>query len=98
MHLQVHLLQAEKDLAFLKHPTEVVKLFGPGTRRARLGEEIPLDNIGTNTESIEFYAHLLKRACKGRQSFLPRDHDTLLAIQLALPSKELPLQLNSHHT
>jgi hypothetical protein len=36
-------------------------------------------------------------ACKGCQSFLPRDDNTLSAIQLPLPSKELLFQLNDHH-
>jgi hypothetical protein len=80
----------------LQHPAKVGKLFGTGTRCVRLGEEVPLDDIGTDTTGIMFHAHLPKRVCKGCQSFLPCDHDTLSAIQLPLPSKELPLQLNSH--
>jgi hypothetical protein len=46
--------------------------------------------------SIVFHMHLPTCVHKGRQSFLPCDHGTLSAIQLPLPSKELPLQLNNH--
>jgi hypothetical protein len=97
-HLQVCLLQAEKDLVLLQRPVEVGKLFLPRTGHACLGEEIPLDSISMDTTSIAFHTHLPKRACKGRQSIVPRDHDTLSAIQLPLPSKELPLQLNGYRT
>jgi hypothetical protein len=93
MHLQVCHLQAEKDMAFLQCPVEVGKLFGAGTGCVRLGKEIPL---GMDTASITFRVHLPKRVCKGIQSFLPCGHDTLPSIQLPLPSKELPLQLNGH--
>jgi hypothetical protein len=77
--LQVHLLHAEKDPAFLQCPTEISKLFGPGTRCACLGEEIPLEGIGMDTASVAFHAHL-HNTCKGHQSFLPHDHGTLSAI------------------
>jgi hypothetical protein len=80
MHLQVHLLQAEKGLVFLQHPTEVGKMFRPGTGRARLSKKIMLDGISTDMTSIAFHAQLPKRASKGCQSFLPHDHGTLSAI------------------
>jgi hypothetical protein len=84
-------------MAFLQRPNNVGKLFGPGTTRAHLGKEVPLDDIGMDMTSIAFHAHLPKCTHKGCQSFLPCDHDTLSTIQLPLLSKELPLQLNSHH-
>jgi hypothetical protein len=73
-------MKAEKDLAFLQCPTEVGKLFGPGTGRACLGKEIPLDGIGIDTTNITFRVLLTKCVCKGHQSFLPHDHGTLSAI------------------
>jgi hypothetical protein len=81
-------------LVFLQRPTVVGMLFGPGTGHTHLDEEIPSDGIGMDMASVVFYVHLPKCACKGCQSFLY--HDTLSAIQLPLPSKELPLQLNVH--
>jgi hypothetical protein len=95
-HLQVRVLQVEKDLAFLQCPAKAKKLFEPGAGRAHLDKEVLLDSISTDMTSVAFCAHLPKHVHKGRQSFLPRDHDTLSAIQLPLPSKELPLQLNDH--
>jgi hypothetical protein len=59
-NLHVHLLQVEKDLVFLQHPTEVGKLFGPQTRCVRLGKVILLDGIGMDTASVTFSAHLPK--------------------------------------
>jgi hypothetical protein len=62
----------------------------------RQGKKIPLDDVSMDTTSVTFHVHLPKHAQKGCQSFLPRDHVTLLAVQLPLSSKELPLQLNGH--
>jgi hypothetical protein len=39
-------MQAKKDLAFLQRSIEVSELFGPGTRDARLSEEVLLDSLG----------------------------------------------------
>jgi hypothetical protein len=79
-HLQVCLPQAKKRLAFLHCPAEVSKMFGPGTGRECLGEEISLDGIDTDMASIMFRVLRPKHACKGSQSFLPRNHGTLSAI------------------
>jgi hypothetical protein len=89
-------MHAKKDLAFLQRPTKVGKLFRPRNGCAHLGEKIPLDGIGMDTTSVVSCVHLPECAHEDHQSFLPRDHDTLSAIQLLLPSKELPLQLNGH--
>jgi hypothetical protein len=62
----------------------------------RQGKKIPLDDVSMDTTSVAFHVHLPKHTQKGCQSFLPRDHGTLLAVQLPLSSKELPLQLNGH--
>jgi hypothetical protein len=56
-----------------------------------VGEEILLDSVGTDTASVTFREHHPKRALKGHQSFLPHGDDALLAIQLSLLSKKLPL-------
>jgi hypothetical protein len=80
LHLQVHLLHAEKNLAFLQHPAKVGELFGLGTRGAPMGEEVPLDGISTSVTTVMFRRHLPDRTRKSRQAFLPRDDRTLLAI------------------
>jgi hypothetical protein len=59
--LQVCLLQAKKNFAFLQHSAEVGELLRHGDRAACLGEEILLSNIITDTTSVTFYAHLPKR-------------------------------------
>jgi hypothetical protein len=59
-HHQVHLLRAEKNLAFLQRLAKVGELLGPRTGGACLGEEVPLDGIGTGVTSVTFHAHLMK--------------------------------------
>jgi hypothetical protein len=71
-HLQVHLLQARKDLAFLQCPIEVNELSGPEARDVRLSKEVMLDSLGSDATGIPFRAHLSKGALKGYQSILPR--------------------------
>jgi hypothetical protein len=61
-----------------------------------LGEEFLLDNLSLDATGITFYEHLSKSALKGRQYILPHGDATFLAIQLPLPGKELPLQLDDH--
>jgi hypothetical protein len=76
--------------------TRIHELFGPGTRGTSLGEEVPLDGIGTSVTIIMFRAHLPECMRKGHQAFLPCNDGTLSAIQLPLPNKELLLQLDDH--
>jgi hypothetical protein len=59
-HHQVHLLQAGKNLAFLLRSAKVGELFGPGTGGARLGEEVPLNGVGTGVTSVMFRMHLFE--------------------------------------
>jgi hypothetical protein len=80
LHLQVRILQAKKNPAFLQRLMKIDELFEPSTGAARLGEEVPLDGIGMCTNSIAFRVHLFKRVHKGRQPFLPRDDGTIVAI------------------
>jgi hypothetical protein len=96
LHLQVYLLLTKKDLAFLQCPVKVGELSGPRARDAHLGKEVLLDSFDSDATSIMFCTHLSKGALKGYQSILPCGDGTFPAIQLPLPSKELPLQLNSH--
>jgi hypothetical protein len=84
------------DLAFLQCPVVVGELFGPGARDAHLGEEVMLDSLSSAMTGIMFHAYLSKGMLKSHQSILPHGNGTLLAIQLPLPSKELPLQLDDH--
>jgi hypothetical protein len=79
-HLQVHLLQVEKNMAFLLRPTKVSELFGSGTGGARLGEEVPLDGISMGVTNFMFHVHLPEGMHKGHQAFLPRDGGTLSVI------------------
>jgi hypothetical protein len=60
LHIQVHLLQAKKYFAFLQHLVKVNVQLEPGTRGARLGEEIPLGSIGTEMIRVMFRALLPK--------------------------------------
>jgi hypothetical protein len=82
-------------LAFLQCPAKVGELFQPRTGGTRLGEEVPLDGIGTTATTVTFHAHLPERMRNGREAFLPRDDGTLSAIQLPL-LKELLLQLDGY--
>jgi hypothetical protein len=76
---------------FLQRPANVSELFGARIGGARLGQEVPLDEICTGVTSVMFCVHLPMHVSKGCQPFLPRDDGTLSAIQLPLPSKDLPL-------
>jgi hypothetical protein len=40
--------------------------------------------------------HTSLSTCKGHKHFFPHDDGTFSAVQLPLPYKELPLQLNGH--
>jgi hypothetical protein len=62
-----------------------------------LGEEVMLDSLGLDATGIMFREHLTKGALKGCQSVLTRGEGTFSAIQLPLPGKKLPLQLDGHH-
>jgi hypothetical protein len=81
---------------FLQRPVEVGKLFGPEAGDAHLGKEVLLDSLSSDTTDITFHEHLSKGTLKGRQSILPHGDGTFPAIQVPLPGKELPLQLNGH--
>jgi hypothetical protein len=96
-HLQVYLLQAKKDLAFLQCPVEVGELSRPRAIDARLGKEVLLDSLSSDATGITFSAHLSKGMLKGFQSILSRGNDTFPTIQLPLPGKERPLHLDGHH-
>jgi hypothetical protein len=90
-HLQVRLLQAKEDLAFLQHLIEVDELFGPRTRDIHVGEELLLDSLGSDVTGVTFHDHLSKGALRGCQSVLPRGDGTFPAIHLPLSGMELPL-------
>jgi hypothetical protein len=96
-HLQVRPLQAKKDVTFLQCSVEVSELYGPRARDACLGKEVLLDSLGTNAAGVTFHAHLSKGTLKGCQSILPHGDGIFAAIQLPLPGKDLPLQLDGHH-
>jgi hypothetical protein len=96
-YVQVHLIHAKEDMHFLQHPVVVGGLFGPGARDACLGKEVLLDSLGSDVTGVTFHEHLSKGMLKGHQSILPCGDDTFPAIQLPLPGKELPLQLDAHH-
>jgi hypothetical protein len=66
LHLQVCLLQAKEDLAFLQRLVEVSELFGPRARDVRLGEEVMLDSLSLNVIDVTFPEHLSKGTLKGR--------------------------------
>jgi hypothetical protein len=69
---------------FLLCPAMVGELIGLGPKGARLGEEVPLDDISMGVTRVMFCAHLPMHECKGCQAFLPCNNGTLLAIQLPL--------------
>jgi hypothetical protein len=96
LHLQVHLLLAEKDQAFLQHPVEVSELSGFGARDTRLGEVVLLNNLGSDMTGVTFHMHHSKAVLKSCQSILPCGDGTIPAIQLPLPGKDQPLLLNDH--
>jgi hypothetical protein len=45
-----------------------------------IGEEIPLDGIGTDTTSITFHTLLHEHVGKGNQAFLQHDDGSLSAL------------------
>jgi hypothetical protein len=58
-------------MVFLQCLIEVVELFGLGTRGARLGKEVLLDNLSSDATGITFHVLLSKGTLKSRQSILP---------------------------
>jgi hypothetical protein len=68
----------------------VGELSGPGTRDAHLGEEVLLDNLGSDATGTMFHVHISKGA--KRLPIHPLCGDgTFPAIQLTLLGKGLPL-------
>jgi hypothetical protein len=56
--LQVYLLQAKKDLAYLQCPIEVGEMSGPRARDTCQGEEVLLDSLGSDATDITLCVHL----------------------------------------
>jgi hypothetical protein len=81
---------------FLQRLVEADELFGRGARGMRLGKEVLLESLGSDTTGITFRA-LSKGVLKSHQSILPHGDGAFLAIQLPLLGKKLTLQLNGHH-
>jgi hypothetical protein len=75
---------------------EVSELFGPRAVDRHLGEQVLLGSLGSDVIDVKFCEHLPMGALKGRQTILPCGDGTFPAIQLPLPGKELPLQLDDH--
>jgi hypothetical protein len=96
LHLQVYLLQAKEDLAFLQCSAKMMELFRPGTRGTRTGNDVPLDSLNLDVFGITFCVCLPKRMCESHQSILPHEDGAFHAIQPPLSGKELLLQLNGH--
>jgi hypothetical protein len=65
LHLQVCILLAKEDLAFLQRPIKVNELFGPEARDACLGKEVMLDSLGLNTIGVTFREYLSRGVLKG---------------------------------
>jgi hypothetical protein len=55
-----------------------------------LGEEVPLDSLGSDVTGVTFHEHLSTGVLKGRQSILPHGDGTLPPIQLPLLGKSCP--------